>query len=484
MAARQRRAGVSGPPEVWEGSEYRIHRVLEDDKWREAGESDTPKEPNAYVLLYAWTIGFEPTNEITSHNICASIDTLKRHLDRYRSDTVSLSAVRYFHELECFLLKHMPSNRYTDFLMKVKQKIDDIKGGVFGLADIVSASTTDDMVPAGKVKRLRWVAPDEATIVDWCNYLHAATDKDCIFGDGVLKGRGNNWGSLGLKISAISSISTLFGGPKVDRREATLALEMRRWKRGHHESMKQAPSFLISELDILHRACMDNPKKTGPVKKRTWVMFMLQLNVMARASCVTTHCPLQGTVDYPQDEDEHGKCKLPDWIRLVWLNWKRRNDSHVGSPYPIRLTCSNIENEARFDIVTLLLDWFNFLYENKMLDEAKPIFDISCEAYKLHLKDLFNYAAVITGDDKWKSYSSHSIRYSGTLWARICGANLHIMKTVGRWSDLKMLLKYIADGDQAATHQLLDLIEKTVVFKTVADGSRIGQEFPQEDLEA
>lgn len=281
----------------------------------------------------------------------------------------------------------------------------------------------------------------------------------------------------------MSAASTLFGGPKLNRKEATIALEIPKWMQGHHQTIKQAPSFLMSELPILHSACMENPKKTGAVKKRTWAMFMLQLSVMGRASCVTDHCPKQGTVQYPQDPDEYGECNMPDWIRLTWLNWKLRKISYKGSPYPIRFHCSNIENEARFDIVFLLLDWFDYLHENGMANDDKPIFDVKCESYKGHLKDMFDHAHVITGDKKWLRYSSHSVRYSATLWAKMCGANLHIMKTVGRWSDLKILLKYMADGDREGTPHILSIVEKTVVFKTVADGSVVAQEFPREEHE-
>lgn len=468
-----------------EGLEFRIFRTYDEQLgyWRVSVDSDTRKVANANVLRYAWSMAFEPNEEIQSKNLL-DVPTLQRHCRRFQSDTITISAVRYFAEFECFLLKHLPQNEYTKYIVQVKDQIEAFDQGSFRLEDIVPAGTPDEDLKDGQVRRLRWMAPDSGTVIDWCNYLHAPKSKMINFGNASIAGRNNNWGTLGLKVAAMSSISLLFGGSKLNRKGGALASEVKQWKRGHHRSKISAPSFLITDLPLLHDACMNNPRKQEDIKKRTWVMLMLQLNVMGRASCVTTYCPLQKEVEYSPADEVFPGSKLPHWIRLTWRNWKSRPESYAESAYPVRFTCNRIENQARFDIVYLLLDWFNYLDKNEdeVDDDDKKIFDVSASTYEQHVKDVFDRVYENTGDEKWLEYSSHSIRYSGTLWARMCGADLHIMKRVGRWAALQMLLKYMADGDREATSAIMERIEKIAVFKTVADGSRSATEFPAEEL--
>lgn len=446
-----------------EGKEFRHWRTYDEDlgHWRVAVDSDKRKVPHAYVLYYAWLISFEPNDATESKNLL-DVPTLQRHCKRFQSDTITISAVRYFGEFECFLLKRMPQNEYAKYIVQVKEQIEVFNRGSFRQEDIVPADTPDEDLKDGQVRRLKWMKPDSGTVIDWCNYLHTPKNKTVNFGGESIAGRNNNWGTLGLKLSAISAISLLFGGAKLNRKEGALASEIKKWKRGHFLSKKSAPSFLITDLPLLHDACMNNPRKQDETKKRTWVMAMLQLNVMGRASCITKHCPLQKSVELPSEDDENFSegSGLPHWIRLTWTNWKSRNPSYEHSPYPIKFHCNRIENQARFDIVYLLLDWMDFLDSNDRYDDDKKIFDVTADTYEQHLKDVFDRAYEITGDDKWLEYSSHSVRYSGTLWARMCGADLHIMKRVGRWAALEVLLHYMADGDREGTPAVIEKIKK------------------------
>ena len=157
-----------------EGMEFRTSRVYDEavKQWREATERDKETVPNAYVLLYAWKIHFEPNNAITSKNIL-NIDALKRHCNRFRSDAITVSAVKYFAELECFLLKHMPENEYTKYIVQVKEQIEAYDNGSFGLEDIVPAHIADEDLPGGVSRQ----------------YLGGFVEKDCWQGSG-----GSGWG--------------------------------------------------------------------------------------------------------------------------------------------------------------------------------------------------------------------------------------------------------------------------------------------------
>ena len=259
-SASQRRTdtGRSRPArEDIDGKEFRHWRTYDEvlGHWRVSVDSDKRKVPHAYVLQYAWLIAFEPNNATESKNLL-DVPTLQRHCKRFQSDTITISAVKYFAEFECFLLKRLPRNEYTKYIVKVKEQIEAFNRGSFRQADIVPADTPDEELKDGQVRRLKWMKPDSGTVIDWCNYLHAPKNKTVEFDGESIAGRNNNWGTLGLKLSAISAISLLFGGPKLNRKEGALASEIKRWKRGHYSSKKSAPSFLIPDLPAASARCL------------------------------------------------------------------------------------------------------------------------------------------------------------------------------------------------------------------------------------
>ena len=147
-----------------EGIEHRIYRTLapgvdlSKPVWTEATANDSPRVPNAIVLRYAWTIGYEPTDPLTVSDI-EDPPTLARHLKRHRSAKLSISAVKYFAELECFLLKHLPNSSYAKYIKKLKEQLDSFDAGTILLANVVSA---DAQLPpqSNKVNREKWVAPN------------------------------------------------------------------------------------------------------------------------------------------------------------------------------------------------------------------------------------------------------------------------------------------------------------------------------------
>ncbi len=59
--------------------------------------------------------------------------------------------------------------------------------------------------------------------------------------------------------------------------------------------------------------------------------------------------------------------------------------------------------------------------------------------------------------------------------ARQCGADLahlQIIRRVGRWSSLEILMAYMGDGEQdLKIANLLNNLQKIVVFKSVADAT-------------
>ena len=128
-----------------------------------------------------------------------------------------------------------------------------------------------------------------------------------------------------------------------------------------------------------------------------------------------------------------------------------------------------------------MLDWIHYLAENGEYDENKRIFEDSSENYQCHVRDVFDWLYESTNDEHWLDCSSHSLRYSAAQWARRCGADLNLVKRVGRWVNLLILMEYLAEGEQDIAidpETGIDDIQRIFVFDTCASGAHVAREFP------
>jgi hypothetical protein len=72
-------------------------------------------------------------------------------------------------------------------------------------------------------------------------------------------------------------------------------------------------------------------------------------------------------------------------------------------------------------------------------DPTEPILkSMTSETWRLKLQNLFD----LIGEDG----SSHSLRRAAAMWAHRCGADLFVIKNVGRWETIKHVMVYIAEG--------------------------------------
>jgi hypothetical protein len=201
-------------------------------------------------------------------------------------------------------------------------------------------------------------------------------------------------------------------------------------------------------------------KSSLSLEKKTilWTRVLVQLATIARGSDISWekgahYCPLVKNIQFPKDKRNYREDGLPLWIVLVWTDWKGRPVRHGKSPYKVRV-CANPAN-ARYCPITWLLRTLSMRRDKQGMTTAEflngPILPpVTAATYRNHLKAMFRLAGV-------PQYSSHSFRRSGAQWAARCGLDVNMIKDIGRWCDLAMVERYIAEGTAYAQQRMDDL---------------------------
>ena len=176
-------------------------------------------------------------------------------------------------------------------------------------------------------------------------------------------------------------------------------------------------------------------------KKRVaiWSRFLLQFNIIGRASCVSgPYCPLIDDVKFPTDEQDYLPDGLPRYIIIVLNNWKHRPAWHkLQVPnFRIRIYANHVD--SRF----CPLHWIFRHWVLEDISTGPMILEKKHSTYRNDLRRLFLSCGF--------RYTSHSIRRTASQWARRCGADISIIRNVGRWVSYGSLFFYIAEAERAA----------------------------------
>ena len=196
------------------------------------------------------------------------------------------------------------------------------------------------------------------------------------------------------------------------------------------ENDPQRASVLSIETDLpkLYDACFTTYIFRSFNKRvAVWARFLLQFAIIGRSSDVTTHCPTINKVQFPTSEIDYLPDGLPRFIVIFLDDWKSRptwHKSQTPNGYRLRLYANHLD--TRFcPVHWLLLHWH--LEGIARDDQTGPII-AHCvqDQYRKDLKKLFNKCGF--------AYTSHSVRRSAAQWGRRCGADLVILRNVGRWT--------------------------------------------------
>ena len=176
---------------------------------------------------------------------------------------------------------------------------------------------------------------------------------------------------------------------------------------------------------------------------QVWVMFLVQICLMGRASDVTIDfCPLLEDTQLPADHlwDLDG---LPKWIELGMRDWKWRSAANKGKRYGIKIHRNYLD--ARFCPVTWLMLYLKiFAIEKGPIFQDKDGVGIKEPSWLDSTDRLFKAAGLyIPGQG---GCTNHSIRKAACQWAGRCLANPLDVKNCGRWQSYDEMADYYAQG--------------------------------------
>jgi hypothetical protein len=133
---------------------------------------------------------------------------------------------------------------------------------------------------------------------------------------------------------------------------------------------------------------------------------------------------------------------LPRYAEVCFADWKGRPEWSKTQQPMCRIRLYANAKDLRHCPVHWLFKHWSLRKENGDKLESGPILDhVSSANNMTDLKKLFRAAGL--GD-----CSSHSIRRSASQWARRCGADIVVIRNIGRWVSYSNLFLYIAEAEK------------------------------------
>ena len=253
-------------------------------------------------------------------------------------------------------------------------------------------------------------------------------------------------------LGAISATCTEFSIPEPPHKsDPDLHEKLKLWKDA--DEVAQAHPFdFVDDLPKLWAACWTIKSWSKMRALKNWAMFLISICMFARASDVTTHCPLVEDTRLPPEGmwDDDG---LPQFVEVCMKDWKSRSRSKKGKPYYMRIWRNY--KDARFCPVYWLLTYLK--YNNVT---SGPIFGMNGkfmapDVWTNQTDALFKKAGLYTPKhfdqekqvlvQKW-GCTNHSIRRSAAQWAGRCDAREVDVRNAGRWRTMEELAHYMAQG--------------------------------------
>ena len=242
-------------------------------------------------------------------------------------------------------------------------------------------------------------------------------------------------------LGAITATCVEFGIPKPPhKQDVELQEKLKLWKDA--DQVGQAHPFdFVEDLPKLWSACWTMTSWSKMKSIKNWAMFLISICMFARASDVTTHCPLYEDCRLPTPGmwDDDG---LPQFIEVCMKDWKSRSRAKKGHPYYMRIWRNY--KDARFCPVYWLLAYLNYAKVT-----SGPIFQtlsggahLTPDSWTNQTDMMFKKAGLYTAKhfDQEKQVvvpkrgcTNHSIRRSAAQWAGRCDAREVDVRNAGRW---------------------------------------------------
>jgi hypothetical protein len=404
---------------IFGSAEFRIHRVLDKvtKRWRASVTSDigvytgkAEKLVDSRVHRFGRDVGFidSDTEHVELDNHLQKVQERLRHLPRCANSEPW--RVENQGNFECYVLKAHPQAPYARFL----ERIQTPKPG----------------------QKERLLKPSHVLVGAYI--MHMSDEGDTM--DLGIDGRKNAFNAVRGRLGAISGTLKDFGLGAYEKNADTAKL-MEALKAGNNPKRAKVLN-LDEDLPALYLANFSGKVFHSESKRvRTWSRLLVALAVIGRSSDVTEYCPIIEEVEYPTDPQDYFPDGLPRFIVLVWKDWKGRPSWHKTQcpEYRIRLY-ANPQDLRYCPVHWVFKEWSLRSKDGEPL--TGPIIQsVTSTNFMKDLKQLFMAAGLTP-------CSSHSIRRSAAQWARRCGADLSVIRNIGRWVEYSNLLLYIAEAEK------------------------------------
>ena len=302
--------------------------------------------------------------------------------------------------------------------------------------------------------RLEFMAPTEGLVTAYAQALRNNPDGDSYIE--MHKG-----GTIRVYVGAIGACCKEFHAEPPTHEIAPVIAE---WEDTDGNESSEGFDF-VKDLPLMWSACWSMAGWGYARMLETWVMLLISICLMGRASDVTTFCPLIEDTRLPP-EQLWGKDGYPLWIELGMRDWKWRSKKNKGKRYGVRLHRNTLD--SRFCPVVWLLFWLSHteLTEGPIFQkgdgEALPESHWTRRTTRLFTAvNLYKpavYEVVTKKDGDGQPYrvrvkvqdatgcTNHAIRRSAIQWCGRCLGNPLDGKNNGRWKTYEEMAGYHAQG--------------------------------------
>jgi hypothetical protein len=400
------------------GQELRISRMKIDGKWVAVSRTreDGKKFVDSRVHRYGQERGFKrkDCDDVLENDARAQLVREEmRNVEHYPKS--HKQRVEMFGNFECFVLKAHPKHKYADFFNKI-------------------ADATHPGPP------IAFMPPPDILIESYVLYVRGTE-----LGDNI-PGRYNKYNSIRCYLGMISGTLLEFGyGGGLQKTQKTADL-LKKYEE-EDEVCRAKVLELGEDLPALFRTVFGTDVlQTYSKRVEFWARVLTTIGTIGRTSCTTKHCPKIEDSYLPKDDDDYLDDGCPRFIVIGYRDWKSRNKKckRKHPVYRVRLY-SNPKCNLYCPVHWLLEHW-KLCFGHKEM-QGPLLKKLSEDQFRKQLSNVFERAGI--GD-----CSGHSLRRTAAQWARRCGADLYVIKNVGRWSSLDNLELYLRDTDEIARDRM------------------------------
>ena len=285
-----------------------IHRCHVDGVWQSCNGITLHHEADSRVHLYDREVGFAiSADELAMCNRNAALAEAERASRNRTKQKSHADSVKRWALFERYCLEFHPDETYTTYLRKLKVEADAEEGE--------------------RGDRMRFEAPPALMALAYTKYLRMAdpsSAKPDRKGSTIRK-----YVQTGIN-SVLIEFSYVGASPADDKRVTDLIKE-------YDDGEESAQAFDVEETMPKLWTSLWALKGWSKMKRIcAWSMLLIGMCIMARASCVTTFCPLLEETELPKERhwDADG---LPKYVTIVLTDWKSRYKPNKGKKYRMKI---------------------------------------------------------------------------------------------------------------------------------------------------